>query len=119
MLLACFCLGGVWLNEGKESKNFCSWSTKQIQFHQEQRPCDSILSQQKTLPPVYIIRPLSLKQDTFLLKCKKVLTQIFSLFSLINESLTIHLSDYSLSTCSYQFSRLNVLSSQAHPPTRA
>jgi hypothetical protein len=119
VLLACLCLTGIWLKKEEASKSLQSWAAEQVQSQIEDKSCSILTSNQKSLPPIYIIRPLTLKQDTVLLKCKKLFAQVIHFSALTQPFKVAHLFHYQEPHVSYQFSRLNVLSSQSHPPTFA
>jgi hypothetical protein len=120
-LLNLFVLGAVSFHFQQEAliKKQSSFSAiKQSQYQQVGKISSSYFSQKRNLPqPICVLRFLSFKQKWISNPLKKISLSDFDLSRERNFLVFPFSKDFFERPFSYQFSRLNVLSSQHHPPT--
>lgn len=117
LILFLFSFVGVERKEGEGTQTSYSHVPKPSNSFQDKRSCSLSSPIQKNLPLVCTLRLAHVKKQFLSLKYKKAFVLVMENFP-IKKPLSFSFSfDFSEPEYSYQFSRLNVLSSQAHPPT--
>lgn len=117
--LTFFCLGTVALYQESALKKQCNLTAELAQAlpGKFSGPIFNLTQQNPQL--VCALQLFCFKQKLELLQVKKVFVPIMDIPGLENHFVFIHSNDFSEQNRSYQFTRLNVLSSQHHPPTNA
>jgi hypothetical protein len=117
--LAFFCLGTVALYQESALEKQCTVAAELAQAHQGKFSGPILNLTQQNPQFVCALQLFCFKQKLELLQVKKAFVPVMDIPGLENHLTFIHSNDFSDQNRSYQFTRLNVLSSQHHPPTIA
>jgi hypothetical protein len=118
-LLALFCSGTVVLYQESSLKKQYNLTAELAQTRHGEFPGPILNLDQQTPQLVCVLQHFCFKQKLEFLHCKKVFIPVIDFLDLENHFAFIFSNDFSEQNRSYQFTRLNVLSSQHHPPTVA
>lgn len=115
--LALFCSGTVVLYQESALKKQCDLTTELAQVHQGKFSGSILNLDQHNPQQACLLRLFCFKQKLEIPHYKKAFIPVVDFLNQENGLVFIFSNDFSEQNRSYQFTRLNVLSSQHHPPT--